>query len=157
MPREAIRHLYREIKTLSAKIGELRLPVKFIEAAKERNKLKIRAIMDQFKKENPELWYRFSKFYERYKKENHPVIFGDEDSEEYFKYDPSKINALNLCFIIMFSQGIINESEMFSDFRILQRALKNECPGLAEVMSWTYIDTLEYPLIKAFEEKIVFP
>lgn len=157
MPSEAIKHFYKEIKFLSAKIGELRLPVKFIEAAKKKDKVKIKEIMEQSKKEHPELWQRLSKFYERYKNENNPVIFGDKDSEEYLKYDSSKINPLNLCFIIMFSQGILNESELFSDFKILQNELRIECPGLAEVMSWTYIDTLEYPLIKAFEEKIVFP
>ena len=157
MPSEAIKNFYREIMLLSAKIGELRLPIKFIDAAKKKDKVKIKEIMEQSKKKYPELWWRLSKFYETYKNENHPVIFGDKDSDEYYKYDSSKINSLNLCFIIMFSQGMINESEIFTDFKILQNELSIECPELARVMSWTYIDTLEYPLIKAFEEKIIFP
>lgn len=153
MPSETIKHFYEEIKFLAAEVGQLGLPEKFIEAAKAQSEYQITEIFEEFKEDNPELWERFSKLYEDYNEESRPKIFCDYDCKAFYRYNPTEVDPLNLCFVFMFSEGVMCDNYVFKDFRILASALEEEGQEeLAEYILWEQaLGTLVYDLMRAFE------
>ena len=151
MPREETAKLYEDIKILSLQIGELKLPLKIIEALKQQDEEKANNIVEEFKQNNSELWEKIEKYGEetdsfeeksdleisKLSKEdymNNKIIakhdhriFGDEFVFEnfpnlFFKYDPSEIDPLNIVFLLRYFLTFIRE------FRFPNHHPKEICP-----------------------------
>ena len=129
MPTKKAEYFYKEMKSLTAKIGRTSLVKELIELAKQCEKLEMSKVTKQFKVDNPKLWDRISKFYTDYYYENSPAIFSDEISqrEKYglYQYKASEINPLNLIVFFALSDGKIYSDMVWkSDTKRLQDALK---------------------------------
>jgi len=149
---ETIKHFYEELKFLCNEIERLKLPGKFIEAARQQNEEMIEELFSEFKQNNLELWERFSKFYEEYEKENSPIIFDNGgNDEDCYIYNPNEINPVSLSFVLMFSECKINDGEIFWDYCILQAPLRKELPELAYHMENSNLDHVVYDLLRAFK------
>jgi len=155
VPNETITHFYNEIVFLTAKIGELGLPNMFIQAAKKQDETAITVAFGQFQLEQFELWTRMCNLYQDYVRAKGPVIFGSEQTEEYYKYNPDEIDPLNLCFLLMFSKYDMSDWEVFGEkgWEILSEALLEkghvEMSNLAKI---TAIGSLEENLMEAFQD-----
>lgn len=116
---------YEEIKELVAELRKNKVPKKFIEAAK-KSKEELMLNLEWFKLKNPDLWERLQIFYEEYINADRPVIFN-----EIREYEPAKLSPINLFFIFLFSEGKMDEVDVFERYQTFYPYLKYE--GYPEV------------------------
>ena len=153
MASKTVTHFYNEIVFLAAKIGELGLPDQFIEAARTKKEERIEELLDQCEAKYPELWERLLRLYEEYEEAEEPEIFSEEETGEYYKYNPEEIHPLNLCFILMFSEGNMSDVDIFAQdyWRYLSVTLLEK--GYKEIgkeVEDASITSLNYNLLRAY-------
>ena len=151
MASKTVTHFYNEIVFLAAKIGELGLPDQFIEAARTKKEESIEEILYKYEAKYPELWERLLKLYEDYEQAEEPQIFSE--TEEYYKYNPEEVHPLNLCFILMLSEGDMTEVDIFAedDWRYLSAALLEKgYKEMSKEVDEASICSLTYNLMRAY-------
>lgn len=146
-------YFYNEIVFLAAEIGKLGLPDKFIEAARTKSKERLEDLLDQCEAKYPQLWERLLKLYEDYEEAEEPEIFSEEGNGEYYKYNPEEIHPLNLCFILMFSEGNMADVDVFAQdyWAYLSVALlKRGYKEMAKEVDEASISSLTYNLMRVY-------
>jgi len=136
---------YEEIKFIAAEIGVRDIPPRFIEVAKEKDEEKLNELFEGFKEENSDLWERMQNLYSEYEASGRPTIFDVGD----FIYDPTEINPINLCFIFLFSNEVMDDYDTFAECKVLQEYLNDyNYPEIAKYLEEDMLYTCE-DLIKA--------
>mgnify|MGYP003289521375 CR=1 FL=1 len=147
-----VKYFYKEIEYVTTMIWRLGLTNRLIEAAKQQDFEKINLIVKEFKEHQPELWNRMCELYNDYSNEIWPTIFGN-DKYEYYVYDSSKINPLNIICCCALSNTDMNPDTLFDDHMILKIALQEE--GYFEFAD--YIEKDEFSelsdLVKAYKKE----
>lgn len=142
-------HFYNEIVFLAAEIGKLGLPDQFIEAARTKSKERLEDLLDQCEAKYPQLWERLLKLYEDYEEAGEPKIFSEEGFD---LYNPEEIDPINLCFVMMLSEGNMTDTDLFEDWESLTGALFEK--GYIEMAMETHeasISSLTYNLMRAYK------
>lgn len=137
MPSEKIQDYFNGIKEFAEEIGKRDLPLKYIETARKNDKQKLEELTDQFTSENPELWRKMCKLFDRYEEDKKPIIFGDGtecDGEDVCEYDPEEIEPNNLWLIFIFSGGCMDDYELFSDCELFRVMLEEVQPEIARYL-----------------------
>lgn len=153
MASKTITHFYNEIVFLAAKIGEFGLPSKFIEAARSKSWERIEEILDQSEVEHPELWERLLNLYSDYEEAGEPAIFSAEGNGECYQYNADEIHPLNLCFILMFSEGDMADVDIFAEnyWEYLSTALLEKgCKEMAVEVNEASVTSLAYNLMRIY-------
>ena len=119
MPRVVTKYFYNELLYVTETIGRIGLTHNLIEAAKGQDFQKVQQVFEEFKYHQPELWKRMCTLYTDYYGETWPTIFGN-DEYEYFIYDSSKIDPLNLVCCCALSNTYMNPDTLFEDYRIFK-------------------------------------
>ena len=151
-------HFYNEIKSFCNEIGRLNLPSKFIKAAKGKHaEDKLLQVFEEFKHENPDLWEKMSEFYVIYPKVRNPHIFYGEYTEQgkekgLFKYDPKEIDPINLIFLFVLGEGVIEDDDVFENYIDFVIEIEKVNPKLATFITESYLDNVS-SLRRAFNWK----
>lgn len=155
MASEKIQKYLEDIKFLATEIGDLELPEKFIEVAKENDKQKLEELGEQFIEENPELWRKMCEVFDKYEDDKKPIIFGDgaelDDKEDVVEYNPEEIAPNNLWLIFIFSGGCMDDYELFSDCELFRIMLEEVQPEIAKYLEENHLHTFE-DLIEAVSQ-----
>ena len=148
MKTETKTHFYNQIKTFCNEIGQLNLPSKFIKAAKGKDaENMILQIFEEFKQENSELWEKMTEFYQIYPKLRDPHIFYGEYTEQgkekgLFKYDPKEIHPINLAFLFILGEGVVEDDDMFENYIDFVVEIEKVEPKLGTFITESYLDDL---------------
>ena len=143
-----VQEFYEEIKFIAAEIGVRDIPARFIEVAKKKDEEKLNELFEAFKEENSDLWERMENLYSEYKAEGSPTIFDVGDH----LYDPTEINPINLCFVFLFSNDVMDDCDTFVEYGVLQQYLNDyNYQEIAKYLEKDMLYTFE-DLIKAVSE-----
>lgn len=130
---------YEEIKYLANELRKNKIAKYFINVAKE-NPEELRVEFESFKTSFPELWERLQIFYEEYINADRPVIFNEITRE----YEPAKVSPINLLFIFVFSEGKIDEVDIFEKYSTFYPYLKVDgYPEIAKYLPRNCIISIE--------------
>lgn len=157
MTNKKVQYFYYKIKFVCDEIGRVGLSRKIICAAKSGKKDEVAQVFEQFKLENKELWSKISKLYIDYDYERKPAIFRSEknDTEDkgLFRYNPSKIDPINLIILFAMSNGMLYEKYLWREnSEILSQAFEDKGDRrIASYMKTKYIYKI-YDLIYIFQE-----
>lgn len=148
MATEKVQHLYEEIRELSRQIGELGLPEFFMERAKtimdpswleedgnfsaEGADLYEEALTQELMNKAPDLYTRMQNFFDEYTLE---TIFDSEpwDNPDLVKYDPYEVDPINLCFLLVFGNGV-DTDDLFKEYEDFPPFVRKKNSELADFM-----------------------
>ena len=128
----AVKYFYKEIEYISIIIGRLSVVDELIKAAKQQKLDEMELIVKDSKKHHPEFWNRVDEFFDDYDNEELQMIFGE--SNEYYSYDSTKINPLNIVCLCAISNTVMNQDTLFEDYRVLKKALQEA--GYCEIADY---------------------
>ena len=121
------------------------MPTKLVEIAKRQRGWELKAFFKKFTKEYPDLWKKMCGLFEKYEEEGRPVIFTEcvvEKSSEWIRYDPNEVCPNNLWPIFIFSNGKMDECELFgSDFQVFSEYLENFQPEIATYLKGSILNS----------------
>lgn len=157
MSDKKVEYFYFKIKYVCKEMERIGLSQKIICAAKKEQKDEVIQIFEQFKLDNKELWNKISKLYIDYQYERRPVIFRSEknpiEDKGLFRYNPSKINPLNLIILFAMSNGKLYEKHVWrEDSEVLSQVFADKgYSSIANYMKTKYVYEI-CDLIYIFQE-----